>query len=396
MTNSRKSINSVGAILLAAVIAVTLLASCCQTNCCKHKNPQKTKIGNLSILHLNGTWHEMGVQYGELMKDELKAVRDFAGVHAQTASDPVLLPNGLPCGVEFIDDLMSGAAEGAGLTLDDMAIINGVEIAYLSECDSDVQPYLGKCSALNLFGAKAKDGRRIYGRNYDWLSSFAEIGLSVTYFHPSDSSLEVATINYPGCFYLTTGMNSAGLFVELNDGSYASTASNDKCIHNAWLLWNVLLQTRDTQHAVDMLQSLSPKGNYLIGITDSDDSAIFEWGVESNYVHRAAPSEGMFAFSNHFLRPDWKNTDDAEWGGLVSSVNRRQGLLNLGASVPDGTGDLDAMKRILAVTVEEGGAKWAGTIFQVIAIPELREMHVHCGNSGEWISVHFETTDAPR
>lgn len=392
MIKSAKSINSVGAILLAAIVTVTMLTSCCCQNVCQsYKNPQKTKIGTLSILHLRGTWREMGVQYGELMKEELKAAREFAGVHATEPSDPVLLPNGLPCGVEFIDDLMSGTAEGAGLTLDDMAIINGVEIAYLCECDSDVQPYLGKCSALNLFGDKAKDGQRIYGRNYDWLSSFEKIGLAVTYFHPSDSNLEVATINYPGCFYLTTGMNSAGLFVELNDGSYASTASNDKCIHNAWLLWNVLLQSRDTQHAVNMLQSLSPKGNYLIGLTDSADSAIFEWGVASNYVHQADDSVGMFAFSNHFLRPDWKNTEDAEWGGLVSSVNRRQGLLKLGEQIPNGTGDLDTMKRILSVPVENGGAKWTGTIFQVIAIPELKEMHVHCCNSDEWIPVHFST-----
>lgn len=371
-----------GVMFLAAMMVLMVFSSSCQ-------GPTKTKTGNLSVLHLRGTWHEMGVQYGKLMKEEMQVVRDFAGIHAQVPSNPVLLPDGLPCGVEFIDDLMNGAAEGAEMTLDDLAIINGVEIAYLNECDADVQPYLGKCSALLLFGDKVKHGRRLYGRNYDWLSSFEKLGLTVVYFHPSDSSLEVATINYPGCFYLTTGMNSAGLFIELNDGSFSSTSGNDKCLHNAWLLWDVLLQARTTKHAINMLHSLSPKGNYLIGITDPKSSALFEWGVDSNYVHQLDDSMGYFAFSNHFLRPGWKNTENAEWGGPVSSVSRRQGLLNLGAKVPKMGGDLNTMKQILSVPVEEGGAKWAATLFQVIAIPELREMHVHCGKSDTWVPVHF-------
>lgn len=377
-------------LILAALFALTMLTTgCCRTHCSGHKAPTKTKFGNLTVLHLNGSWREMGRQYGKLMKDELRTVREFAGVHNQTPSDPVLLPNGLPCGVEFLDELMGGTAEGAGMTLDDMAIINGVEIAYLCECDNDVQPYLGKCSALMLFGDKVKSGRRIYGRNYDWLSSFSKIGLTVTYYHPEGSDIEVASINYPGCFYMTTGMNSTGLFVELNDGSYASTLSNDKCIHNAWMLWNVLLQTRNTQQALDMLQSISPKGNYLIGLSDPDDSAIFEWGVASNYVHKPDNAIGILAFANHFLRPDWKNTEDAEWGGIVSSVSRRQALLNLAESVPNGTADEDTMKVIFSVPVEKGGAKWPATLFQVIAIPELREMQIHCCDSEEWIPVHF-------
>lgn len=396
-------INKIGKSVLASIALFAVLGlsglstGCCRMSCCKKcqgnnqmNTERKSVNGTLTVLHLNGSWYEMGVQYGTLMKNEMKAVRDFAGLKNQTPSDPILLPKGLPCGVEFIDELMRGAAEGAGLTLDDMAIINAVEIAYLDDSSDETELYSGKCSALALFGNKVKNGRRVYGRNYDWLSSFMNVGLVVTYFHPKGTELEVASINYPGCFYMTTGMNSAGLFIELNDGSYSSLDSNDKCIHNAWLLWNVLLQTRNTKQAVNMLQSLSPKGNYLIGITDPEDNAVFEWGVSSNYVHHADNASGVLAMTNHFLRPDWKNTEYAGWGGIASSVNRYKAIRKLGEDVPDGTGDVDTLKKILAIPVEEGGAKWLGTIFQVIAVPELREMHVHCCNSDEWIPVHFD------
>ena len=199
----------------------------------------------LAILHLKGTWFEMGQQYGTAMVAPMRRVLDFANKRATEASDRYLLPHGIPCGVAFLDSFFAGVVAGSGLSISDLVRINGVEVAYGEEL---VRLFgneaAGKCSALALFGEKTRDGGMIFGRNYDWLPSFAGLGLVLTVFHPTDSDLDFAMLNYPGCFYLTSGMNSAGVFVELNSGMFASADIHPEELHNAWSLWHVLTQAK--------------------------------------------------------------------------------------------------------------------------------------------------------
>ena len=344
----------------------------------------------LSILRLKGTWFEMGQQYGAAMKTSMRKVLDFANRRATEASDRYLLPHGIPCGVVFLDQFFSGVAAGSGLSIKDLIRINGVEVAYGEEL---VRLFgsgaAGKCSALALFGEKTRNGSMIFGRNYDWLPSFAELGLVLTVFHPTDSDMDFAMLNYPGCFYLTSGMNSAGVFIELNSGMFASADIHPEELHNAWSLWHVLTQAKSTDQAVRILNSLPSHSAYIIGIADSGKSVSFEWERRSSAALSSSNAIGILAMTNHFVQPEWRNLPSASEGGLLSSESRLRALRLLAEKIPSRSADVETMKRIISMPVEEGGAMWQGTLFQIIAIPEKKTMLIKCRNQDEWTEFTF-------
>ena len=339
---------------------------------------------SFAIVHLAGTWFEMGRQYGKIMKEPMRRVLDFANRRATEASDRFLLPRGIPCGVAFLDRFFAGVAEGSGLSMAELVRINGVEVAYGEDLTRLFgRGAAGKCSALALFGVRTRDGRMIFGRNYDWLPEFAGLGLVLTVFRPADSDLACAVLNYPGCFYLTTGMNSEGLFVELNSGMFASADVRPDVLHNAWSLWHVLTRARNADQAVRILDPLPSHNAYIIGIADPEKSVSFEWGCRTSAALTAPDDVGILAMTNHFVRPGWCNLPEASYGEY-SSVVRRRALLRLAADLPPRSADAETMKRLLSVPVSSGGAMWRGTLYQVVAVPGKKEMQIKCRDRKEW------------
>ena len=369
------------------LLPVLLVAGCMSSNVLGEQNHDD--VSAITVLRLKGTWLEMGRQYGKAMAKPMRHVLQYADKRATEASDHYLLPNGFPCGIDFIDRFAEGVSAGSGLSMTELMRINGVEVAY----GNDLLKYFGpeaagQCSALALFGDKTQNGQMIYGRNYDWLPTFSELGFVLTYFQPEGSELEFATINYPGCFYLTTGMNSVGVFVELNAGIFASAEDNPKILHNAWALWHVLTQAKNTDQAIKILNALPSRSAYIIGVADSRKSVSFEWGCHKSCALSEPNSTGFLAMTNHFVQPGWQNLPIAD-GGKISSVSRRCAIVRLAEKVPPHSANLDTMKRIISTTVDSGGAMWDGTLFQVVAIPEKKEMHIRCRGHEGWEQFTF-------
>ena len=120
-----------------------------------------TRIDNISILNLSGTWYDMGRQYGELAKVQLQEVFDFCNgmIEAKEGNaDQAISITGVQ--VEqmpyTIRGFFRGAAETSGLTVQQLYVTNAVErIAGLP-----------KCSFAAVWGDYAKDSM-VAGRNYD-------------------------------------------------------------------------------------------------------------------------------------------------------------------------------------------------------------------------------------
>jgi cyclohexadienyl dehydratase len=343
--------------------------------------------GRLTVLRLKGTWFEMGRQYGAALREPMRRVLEFADRRASKATDRYMLPGGLPCGVDFIDRFFEGVAAGSGLSAAELVRINGVEVAYVGELRRFGREAEGKCSGLALFGAKSRNGAMFYGRNYDWLPAFSELGLVLTFLQPEGSEMSFAMLNYPGCVYLTTGMNSAGLFVEINSGAFASKEGDRKAIQNTWLLWRVLTRAGTVDRATEMLNALPARSAYIVGLADPAKCASFEWSCRGSYVVTVPDSEGVLAMTNHFVRPGWRNLPRAS-GSRISSVSRRQALLDLAGKVAPGSADEETVKAIISVPTDAGGAMGKRTIFQVVAIPERRELQIRL-RGGDWQKFTF-------
>lgn len=351
---------------------------------------KKYQHDHFTVLQLEGSWYQMGKQYGSLMKDELRQVLEYADRQGTAETDSYLFPYGLPCGLRRLDQLFQGMADGSGLTLAQLVRINSVELAYLDASLSEVgESVKGQCSCLGIFGKKTTEGQVFCARNYDWLASFAHLEPVLTCFKPNDGSQALEIVNYPGCLYLTTAMNESGLFLVLNSGAYASAETSSDGYHNVWLLWELMQQCRDVDSAVHMLESLKGQGYYVINLADEKKFSIVEWALNSATTITPSDEQAFEVSANHFIQPGWQNLPGAAEGGEESSLARREALRRLASEIPDGTCGLPEIQRIFDVPASQGGAKCSCTLFQVIAAPAQGLLQIRGHNSETWQTVRF-------
>jgi len=356
------------------------------------ENARKFHCGPLTAVDLHGSWFQMGRQYGALLRDELAEVLRFAERNPDGFSRVGQLGKSTISGRKRYDELYRGMAETSGLTLEQLRIVNSVELIYLDRMAGDLRRTFngGRCSSIAVWGENTPSGEVLFARNYDWLPDFEEIldTLVLAVFHPADGANAVAMLNWTGCLYLTTGMNESGLFLELNSGAFADAGIVPERIHTTWLLWEFLLNSNDFSALQSCFATCRSAAAYLIGAADAVRAEIFEWPTQG--PSETAPHEtGILAAANHFTSPGWINTALAESCGDASSINRRANLLKCAGDVlaqnrKIGPGELAA---IMNKTVAEGGAKVAGTLFQLIAEPASQTWYVKRGNDPDWIEI---------
>lgn len=352
---------------------------------------RKFRFGDIPVVELRGSWFQMGRQYGALLREELTKVLRFAEKNPDGFGRIGQLSAQGISGRKRYDDLYRGIAESSGLSMEQLRIICSVEIIYLDRMTGDLRKTFdgSRCSSLAVWGDSAPDGKVRFARNYDWLPDFEELldTLVLAVFHPADGANAVAMFNWAGCLYLTTGMNERGLFLELNSGAFADAGVDPNRIHNTWQLWEFLLDSDDFTALEKSFYSGRSAASYLIGAADPVRAEMFECPLEAPCVE-APHEDGLLAAANHFISPNWVNTPLAESCGTASSLNRRANLLKCAHEYLDNGQriGLPEMTAIMDKSIAEGGAKVAGTLFQVIAEPAEQTLHIKLKN-GSWTAI---------
>ena len=357
------------------------------------ENGRKFFCGDIPAAELRGSWFQMGRQYGALFRDELVKVLRFAERNPDGFGRIGQLGQRGISGRKRYDELYRGMAETSGLTLKQLGIVNSVEVIYLDRVTGNLKTVFNgaRCSSLAVWNShNTPDGKVLFGRNYDWLPDFEKIldTLVLTVFHPADGANAVAMFNWSGCLYLTTGMNENGLFLELNSGLFADADVKEERIHNTWLLWEFLLNSSDFSALENSFATCRSAASYLIGAADPDRAEVFEWHTR-NLCAPAPHEDGLLAAANHFTSPGWINTPLADSCGAASSVNRRANLLKCAKEqlIQNRKIGVPEMTAILDRTVAEGGAKAAGTLFQIIAAPAEQTWYVKLKNQPDWTEI---------
>ena len=377
-------------IQIACILLFSIMMTAFSTEPIAVEGPgRKFKENGITMVQLRGTWREMGRQYGVLLKEELRQVLAFAERQATAESDAMLLPQGLPMGIDFLDQLFAGVGEGAGLTPRQLVRIVGVECAYLNAAlyEHDEPTPDGRCTQVLFDGSRTKDGQLLLGRNYDWVASFSPLPIVLASFQPTDGSMGISCINYAGCLYMTTGMNSEGVYIGLNSGAYASAECNPAAHHNIWMLWMVLQQSKTAANAVKMIQSMQGAACYVICAADAKEGIVVEWDAKST-VTRTMPEKGFLVATNHFVQPGWKNLPTAEDGGAESSVARYVTMNDFAGKLQPGSCDMETLRNFLQIPCGKGGVRKDGTLFQVLAAPARRELCLCTRHHPQWVTFH--------
>ena len=354
-------------------------------------------FGGFRLLDLHGTWREMGRQYGALaseilreahkkcVEDELIAKRGLTAERLSAVADGVFA--NYPYRLSLV---LQGMSETSGMELEKHVQLNAIEALVAerlwgSEGASTSSP--AHCSGIAVWG-EYSSGTLIYGRNYDYLSWFKELArdLVVTVYHPSDGSLAVATIGYPGCVYLTTGMNEKGLFVALNNGEPSGGALQ---YHNRLPavveLFLFLLDSADLDQLESFFQSTRSNFAYVVGTADDQTSRCFEWPVFDVKRRLSVRRPGLMVATNHFTEPSWglPRPDDERF---ALTRTRRQNLLNL-AEHFKGSIDVPRMKKIMDTRIEDLGATTDRTVYQVVTEPGSMSISLKVPGERDWTDI---------
>ena len=265
------------------------------------------QIGGIDLVVLNGTYKEMGQQYGHLVKDKIIATREgwkkiFVDSGALTY-ESILQVIGRPfynSAPKTLKDLYAGIAETSGLKLEEVVVMdNWLPLVLLGR--------RAGCSSFVAWGSETADGSAYMGRNLDFpefaRDLFAANGV-ITVINPVGGEFSLAGMGIAGTISgFDDMMNSEGLYLGFNNGA----GSIEPVMYsNRFSLPSFMAETLQQYSTIDQLRIVfnTSKSNYpcLIGVSQPDQGVHFELSPET-YIAEATGNHSVRA--NQFMNPKW-------------------------------------------------------------------------------------------
>lgn len=343
------------------------------------ENGSCVHVNNITVVNLHGTWYEMGRQYGYLLQKELASVvalcEEIIKDNETNASKAESTLNTQRGQMPYtIRRFFAGMEETSGLTMYQLECANAVErIAGLPHCSF--------AAAWDEYSA----GDLVLGRNYDYGEEFQLLDheVVIAVFHPADGALAVATMGYAGEIYAVNGMNEAGIFLELNNGTFsAKVRPADMRITGTTQLLEMLFEA-DSLPLLDLyFNSTNNSSAYIINAADSEAVHSYEWCAIGVKRGDGMDEDGVFASTNHYLSPEWTFDAPDEEASLHTS-QRRANLLAL-CEEHKGKIDPEVMMQIINTRMEDGGAANSLTVYQLVVVPATRTLWMKMVKQTEW------------
>ncbi len=347
---------------------------------------RKASRGDIKVVNLEGTWRQMGRQYGHLMKKELEEVKVFLDIIIEAkegnAEKAQMIVDQQTAQTPYrISQFFEGAAETSGMSVSQLQTINAVErIGGFPQCS--VAMAWDEYAASDL----------VIGRNYDYSESFALLkdAIAVTVYHPSDGSLATATIGYVGEIYAVNGINEKGIFLELNNGTPSvKTKSPDFRVTGTTMLFESLFEVDDLKGMDIFFNTINCSSSYIINVADEKEGQSFEWCPVGVKRGESTLPKGLLVSTNYFVNPEWEfptPSDKDSWSGLT----RRKNLIDL-CEKNKGKIDAEQMKEIINKNVEEGGAKNKLTVYQMVVVPKTRTLYLQITGGSSWTMIDLDS-----
>lgn len=342
--------------------------------------------GPVKVVDLRGSYRQMGRQYGHLMRKDLRALYD-AAITGEYMQKQKFTPERLKTiAYSFYDlyplryrEIFKGMAETSGMTLDELVLLNAIEFF------PKINHLQYNCSALAVWGDYTKDRSVVFGRNNDDSPFFKEFAsfVNVVVFRPGDGSNPTAIVNYAGAMYAPNGLNSKGVFLELNGGPWEGFYLKRPTVFVSLFTFLQDFSTLDQVSAA--LASTKMNMCSIVTMADKDKACSLECSSREAKMCKGE-REGIVAAANHFVHPDWELSQlDDRRGGLT--MTRRNNLLALGERFK-GQFDAGKMMEVFDTTIENGGATSPeGTIFQIVAVPGKLVMWIKAPGAFDWTEV---------
>lgn len=350
----------------------------------------KSPSGAIYIAQLQGTFKQMGRQYGLMLSESIKDFYDEAVNKLMIEEEGFAYADLVEYGIEnynafpkMFRDYFDGMAETSGLSIEQTKIMSG--IMYLI--------YMTGCSSLSVWGDYTTDGELIAGRNLDLFAG--NIRRFAKYYHivvwnPTGYPASVANIDFIGGVFYQTSINDKGIFLELQNGQAADTTDvlNRENTNN--ILLESLFRNTTSQEVDKWFNTTLPECGLIMNASYPDHATIYEWAT---YRLAARQGQGILSASNDFIDPSWKDYPILFWDAsneamLGYTCTRRNNLLARGEQFK-GLITPQKMMEIFDTTIPAGGATFPEegdirTIYSVVVKPSELKLWLKVREYSGW------------
>lgn len=218
------------------------------------------QIGATRVLHLKGSYHDMGVQHGTLMKDEI-----IAGAKMIAAIGKIEWKENYNLSIrdawnrtspfipEGIKEEIKGMAEATGMTEEEVQ-------------DFTIFPELFHCSGFAMWGKTTADGSLLHGRVLDYMRDAGLDKYAVVIVQEPEGANAFVNVGYSGTIGSVTGMNAKHVAIgEMGGGGEGQWDGMPMTI-----LLRHCLEKADTLDDVRRIMSETPRTcEYYYCVSDS-------------------------------------------------------------------------------------------------------------------------------
>lgn len=327
--------------------------------------------GRFYVISLNGTFTDMGRQYGYLLKPQINAVYNLMckqaqpGLDKQNVTMAEMADYYYSMQTQYAKEFVAGMAQTSGLSL-------------RAQIDLSVMPTLiysaVGCSSMDAWGSYSTDGSMVVGRNWDLgntlFDNYAKY-LVVTVYNPSGYASSVAEVGYIGSAWMQTAMNNHGIFIDLQNGAGSDPTFNINYTCGATEMFTFLLNSTTLQNIDAFFQSTRSSTGLLMNVADANQAYVYEWAT---FGVKSRTGDGLVASSNHFVESSWTNLPAVADGAVGAfTKDRLANLLYLGERFK-GTIDAEKMMQIFDRPILNGGPTfppdgYLKTYYQTVAVP---------------------------
>ncbi len=392
------------------------------TKLAEFEGGQLYKQNAVHIVVLNGSYYDMGRQYGHLLKEQIKwhfeeLKKDFFVTPA--GNNPVDQPAPLMNHEELTKlfmagfyqalpyehkQMIKGAAETSGLALEDMVFMDSMLQAVLYSAG------ITGCTSAAVWGKASRDGRVYTGRNHDfghsWRERLGKIGV-VRITNPSNSDLSVAALTRAG--QVTSAidlMNSEGLYVEFNNADNIRPESLPTKMRGTDNLAFSLLSDYQSVEELDVVvPSLKSNDALLMMAADSTQARYFE--ISPSMSVRTEPqflNGQLTSRANHALHPIWNMDVDSDPDRAIAySKVRRANFVKYLSKAPSKNDDAK-MRTFLTKQIIVDGKVSDGatsslepvlkqndwTSYQTVTIPAERKIYWRIPTHTPWLEIDLK------
>ncbi len=336
--------------------------------------------GPMKIVELNGTYYDMGRQYGHLLRDPIQGL--FQRLDAKLNLADGFLPSVFRAIYEgYIDSrqqaLLQGLAAGSGLTREQAALLN-VSILFV---------YFGECSVFSAWDGMTADGYTITGRNWDIpAEGFPAVFRGSTVvavlnpageFHDGHEDNSVALIGPAGWFLGLTVLNEKGLYFEYNNGTlsipldynleFILSALGGRVTEGLTQNFRAALDDDDRDEVDRYFTANRVLVASLVQVADETEAWHYERSLYEPSRKVQSPSGGDYLydnpagtdiFTNHFFFTDWEHQrflyTSLENDSPSKTFRRLAGMQDLARSY-GAPMTVETVEAIMETPIQEGG-----------------------------------------